>query len=59
MKKAGRSATYIFGVWVGIAFASGLSALAGYEFFEGFSPEVERARPPLRQEQFSPCSSTP
>jgi len=43
MKKAGRSATYIFGIWGGIALASGVSALAGYTVFEGFSNEVVAA----------------
>ena len=38
MKKAGRSAFYIFGIWGAIAFASGLSALAGFTLFEGVSP---------------------
>src|SRR3954464_14256555 len=33
MKKAGRSARYIFGVWCGIAAISGLAALAGYSVF--------------------------
>jgi zinc transporter, ZIP family len=30
MEKAGRSAAYIFGVWDGIAIASGVAALIGY-----------------------------
>ncbi|UNK46316.1 ZIP family metal transporter [Arthrobacter sulfonylureivorans] len=30
MKKAGRSARYVFGVWSGIAVLSGISALVGY-----------------------------
>ena len=30
MKRNGRSARYVFGVWVGIAVASGLAALLGY-----------------------------
>src|SRR3954469_9412866 len=30
MKRSGRSARYVFGVWGGIAVASGLAALAGY-----------------------------
>ena len=38
MKEAGRSAFYIFGIWGAIAFASGLSALAGFTLFEGVSP---------------------
>lgn len=40
MKKAGRSATYVFGVWGGIALASGLAALLGYALLGGASPEV-------------------
>ena len=40
MKKAGRSAAYIFGVWGGIAIASGVAALIGYTVFQGFSPDV-------------------
>ena len=43
MKKAGRSATYIFGIWGGIALASGVSALIGYTVFEGFPNEVVAA----------------
>jgi ZIP family zinc transporter len=40
MKKAGRSATYVFGVWSGIALASGLAALLGNLMLAGASPEV-------------------
>ena len=40
MKKAGRSAAYIFGIWGSIAAASGLAALVGYTVFQGFSAEV-------------------
>ena len=40
MKKAGRSARYIFGVWGAIAAASGLAALAGYALFGGFSAGI-------------------
>jgi ZIP family zinc transporter len=40
MKKAGRSAAYIFGIWGGIAVASGLAALIGYTVFQGFSADV-------------------
>ncbi|QOL48738.1 ZIP family metal transporter [Massilia litorea] len=43
MKKAGRSARYIFGIWGGIALASGLSALAGFTLFEGVSPGMVAA----------------
>jgi ZIP family zinc transporter len=37
MKKAGRSATYIFGIWGAIAVASGVAALVGFTAFEGVS----------------------
>lgn len=40
MKKAGRSATYIFGVWGGIAMASGLAAALGYAVMAGASPDI-------------------
>jgi ZIP family zinc transporter len=41
MKRNGRSARYVFGVWVGIAVASGLAALLGYVLLGGAPPEVE------------------
>ena len=40
MKKAGRSARYVFCVWAGIAIISGIAALAGYAVFSHFSGEV-------------------
>ncbi len=40
MKKARRSARYIFSIWIGIAVLSGLASLAGYAVFRHFSPEV-------------------
>jgi ZIP family zinc transporter len=40
MKRAGRSARYVFGVWIGIALASGVSALVGYVALDGVSPTV-------------------
>lgn len=40
MKKAGRSATYVFCVWTSIAVISGGAALLGYTVFSRFSPEV-------------------
>ena len=40
MKRAGRSRTYVFGLWGGIALLSGLSALCGYTVFSRFSSEV-------------------
>jgi len=38
MKKSGRSARYVFGVWCAIAVACGLSALAGASVLEGAAP---------------------
>lgn len=43
MKKAGRSAFYIFGVWGAIAAASGIAALIGYSAFGNLSPFVTAA----------------
>jgi ZIP family zinc transporter len=40
MRKAGRSAMYVFGVWTGIAVASGIAAWVGYSLFRNFSPDV-------------------
>ena len=40
MKRAGRSATYIFGIWAGIALTSAVAALAGYTLFQGMSSEI-------------------
>jgi ZIP family zinc transporter len=40
MKKAGRSRRYVFGVWTGIALASGLAAMIGNAALAGASPEV-------------------
>jgi zinc transporter, ZIP family len=40
MKKAGRSAGYVFGIWSAIALASGLAALLGYAVFSKFSPDI-------------------
>ncbi|HEU0045017.1 ZIP family zinc transporter [Sphingomonas sp.] len=40
MKKAGRSARYIFGVWGGIALASGVSAALGNLLLAGAAPAV-------------------
>lgn len=40
MRKTGRSAVYVFGVWITIAVACGLSSLAGYAVFDTFSPSV-------------------
>ncbi|HEX8710062.1 MAG TPA: hypothetical protein VF723_17605 [Pyrinomonadaceae bacterium] len=40
MKKANRSARYIFGVWASIAAASGIAALVGYAVFSHFSGEI-------------------
>ncbi|OBI71482.1 ZIP family metal transporter [Mycobacterium sp. E740] len=38
MKRAGRSARYVFGVWIGIAVISGISAMLGYVLLAGASP---------------------
>lgn len=38
MKRSGRSAVYVFGIWGGIAIAPGLAALAGYLLLDGASP---------------------
>lgn len=38
MKKAGRSARYVFGLWTGIALASGLAALVGAALLGGAPP---------------------
>ncbi|MDB5742224.1 MAG: zinc/iron permease [Polaromonas sp.] len=40
MKRAGRSAAYVFGIWGGIAVISGISALLGYAVFQHFSDQV-------------------
>lgn len=40
MKRAGRSATYIFGVWIGIAAISGIAAAVGNVVFDGGSPQM-------------------
>jgi hypothetical protein len=39
MKKAGRSAVYVFGVWVVIAIASGVASWVGYALFQNVSSE--------------------
>lgn len=43
MKRAGRSARYVFGVWTAIALASGLASWAGYALFNRVSPAVASA----------------
>jgi len=43
MKKAKRSAMYVFGIWGGIALASGLASLVGYTVFQNFSSEIVAA----------------
>jgi ZIP family zinc transporter len=40
MKRSGRSARYVFGVWIGIAVASGLAALLGNLLLEGAPDET-------------------
>ncbi len=43
MKAAGRSPRYIFGIWGGIALASGIASLLGYAVFRHFSPQIVAA----------------
>ena len=43
MRRAGRSASYVFGVWGAITLASGLAAWAGCALFIDVSPEVVAA----------------
>jgi ZIP family zinc transporter len=40
MKKAGRSARYVFGVWIGIALASGLAAMLGNVALANAGPDL-------------------
>ena len=40
MKRSGRSARYVFGVWTTIALASGIAGLLGAALLEGASPEL-------------------
>lgn len=40
MKKSGRSARYIFGIWIGIALISAFASYCGYAIFKNFSPDV-------------------
>jgi ZIP family zinc transporter len=43
MRHAGRSATYVFGVWITIAVLSGIASWVGYAVFRDFSPDVVAA----------------
>lgn len=43
MKRSGRSAAFIFGLWGTIALISGLAALAGYGVFDSFSHQTRAA----------------
>jgi len=43
MRKAGRSAGYVFGVWIAIAVASGIASWLGYAVFRDFSADVVAA----------------
>jgi ZIP family zinc transporter len=40
MKKAGRPAQYVFGIWSAIALISGVASLAGYSIFSRFSANI-------------------
>jgi ZIP family zinc transporter len=43
MRRAGRSARYVFGVWSGIAIISGIAALVGYALFRDVAPGLVAA----------------
>lgn len=43
MRHAGRSATYVFGVWIAIAVVSGIASWAGYAVFRDFPSGVVAA----------------
>ena len=43
MKRAGRGAAYIFGLWGGIVVISAIAATVGYVVFQHFSPQVVAA----------------
>lgn len=43
MKKAGRSAKYVFGLWFAIAFVSGLASMIGFVAFRGAAQELVAA----------------
>ena len=43
MKRAGRQATYVFGVWCGIALISGAAGALGVLLLDGASPAVVAA----------------
>jgi ZIP family zinc transporter len=40
MRKANRSAKYVFGLWIGIAVISGIASLCGYVIFSHFNADV-------------------
>ena len=40
MKRSGRSARFVFGVWTAIAVASGIAGLLGYVLLDGASAET-------------------
>jgi ZIP family zinc transporter len=40
VKKAGRNARYVFGVWVGIAVLSGLAAMVGFFLLQNAPAEL-------------------
>lgn len=43
MKKSGRSAKFVFGLWIGLAFILGAAAILGYSVFGQFSVETQAA----------------
>ncbi len=58
MKKAGRSATYVFGVWGGLAILSGLAAMLVYACLGVFQRVSLGGRLPLPRAPSSLCSWT-
>jgi len=43
MRRAGRSARYVFGIWGGIALCSGAAAYGGYEVLGSLGPGIVAA----------------
>jgi ZIP family zinc transporter len=58
MRQAGRSRTYVFGVWGAIAAISAIASLAGYAVFNRFSADVIAAITAVAAVRFSACWPT-
>jgi ZIP family zinc transporter len=43
MRKAGRSPSYVFGIWLGIAVISAIASVSGYTLFSGLSAAIVSA----------------